>query len=443
MGEFDHIAKALQDTPIFTLLQAMAESGDYSALETEARRHHYVPRFLLRGFSHPYHDKPHVWQADLRSNRAPIRVGLRSAAVREDLYTVVNEDGTTSTRLEGWLALIEAHAASALRTLLDEPTALMDEDRMTIAFFVATQWMRTPLAAQQVTALANAAFRTAASEIYSDRSAFAERYRELFGEEASVEEIEEFRLESISQIRDGRLELRDRGGTAFGYALRIAVEQVPMLYAFDWLLLRAPGGVITSDRGIALHDPAPPYPWSTPGLLSSPAVEVSMPLADDACLLLRPEPIGPRLNVQGIDDAGVTEINLRTISWAGRHIFGSTIPSLLRARDAAKKKPHRAARPKPYCMVYGFELDPDDNSLAHRNERLGYPPQLIDQAGEPHDYIVIPIDGPHPELRALADEVAEHRARKRAGIADDQPIEGRLIHEAMHPLNFRPFRGAG
>jgi hypothetical protein len=440
MGEFDHIVEALQATPIFEVFAPMAESGDYSALESEAKRHHYVPQFLLRGFSQIHHAKPHVFQMETQNRKAPYRVGLRSAAVREGLYTLVDETGEPSNRHEGWLAVIESNAAPALQHLIDDPATLTDPERMTVAFFIATQWMRTPLAAQQVMTIANAAFRTAASEHFSDRRAFAESYRQHFHEDASEEEIEQFRQECLAQVRDGRVQVAAHGGAAFSQALRFAVEQVPMLFAFDWILLRGPGGLITSDRGIAIYDPAPAHPWSSQGFLSSSRVEVTVPLSDTACLLLRPEPMGPALNVQDIDASAIETLNLRTLGWAGGHVFGATHEALVAVRKAGRRDPSRIVRPKPYCMVYGFEVDADDDSLAARNARLGYPRRLVDGDGIEHDYIVIPVDKPHAELHALADEIAERRARRRAGVADGEPVEGRLIHRAVHPLNFPPTR---
>lgn len=65
-----------------------------------------------------------------------------------------------------------------------------------------------------------------------------------------------------------------------------------------------------------------------------------------------------------------------------------------------------------------LRVDPDDDWVAARNERLGYPRRLVDARGNERDYIVMPIDKPHPQPHALADETAERRARKRAGIAD-------------------------
>jgi hypothetical protein len=57
---------------------------------------------------------------------------------------------------------------------MDDPVSLSPAERATISFFVALQATRTPAAAQQVTAVANAAVQTAASELLSDRyGAFA------------------------------------------------------------------------------------------------------------------------------------------------------------------------------------------------------------------------------------------------------------------------------
>ena len=145
---------------------------------------------------------------EAKSRKAPIRVDVRVAASRHRLYAVPDENGAMSNRNEGYLALVEEHAAPALRHLLDDPASLSRGERATIAYFMALQTMRTPAAAAQITAVANAALQTWASEHYSDREAFAARHREFFGEESTQSEVEAFRQESLAQIRDGRLRLQ-------------------------------------------------------------------------------------------------------------------------------------------------------------------------------------------------------------------------------------------
>jgi len=151
------------------------------------------------------------------------------------LYRVVTPEGETSNRHEGYLALIEAHAAPAIGRMIADPESLQPGDRATIAFFVAFQTMRTPAAAEQVTALANAAFQNAASELFSDREAFAERYRQRVGADAPDEKIEEFRKEVIKAVRTGTVRVTGDGGAEFA------------------------SGFVASDRGYAIDDPSPPF----------------------------------------------------------------------------------------------------------------------------------------------------------------------------------------
>jgi len=265
-GEFDHIAVALNSSPVVRAFTEMGVSGDFSRLDrNQAKRHHFVPQFLLRGFALEHNGKHRLFQMETASRGAPRRVDLGTAASRR-LYTAIDEDGEPSNRNEGYLALVESDAAPALRQLLDNPESLSPAERATISFFVALQTMRTPAAAQQVSAVANAAFQTAASEFLSDRRAFAQRHREASGKLADDDEIERLRQEMLDEVRGGGVRLSGEGGAAFGIALELAVSNVPAVLAFDWtLLVASEGGLITSDRSIAIHDRRLPTPGSRRG----------------------------------------------------------------------------------------------------------------------------------------------------------------------------------
>ncbi len=433
-GDFDDIVAALRASPLTAAFMEMAASNDFSRLDrSTAKRHHFVPQLLLRGFSHDFKGKPHLFQMESKGRRAPVRVGLRSAAVKERLYAAPDEQGGISNRNEAYLALVESEAAPALRHLIDDPTSLSPGERATIALFVSLQTMRTPAAAEQVTAVANVALQTWASEFCSDRLAFAERHRDQFGEEATDEEIEQFRQEVLAQVRDGRVKLSGRAA-ALSAGLTHAVDIVPMLFRCEWSLLRAPGGgFITSDRSYAIHDLTLQFPWESPGLFSSDYSETTMPLSDSSCLLLRPMSLDGGMTVRDASATDVETINLRTYGWADEYVFGKTQNALVATCVASRRRPMDVIRPKPFNQLVLLEPDPDDDSLADEHRRKGWPPQ-VRKDGELRDYIVIPSDKPHPELRALADELAEKRARKRAGIGPNAPIEGRLIHEQIRPL---------
>jgi hypothetical protein len=436
VGEFDHIVAAMEASPLMAELKLMGLTGDFSKLDRNAaKRHHYVPQFVLRGFTDPADGGRRIFQMPTRIRKAPIRVGIRDAALRQWLYRVVTSEGGSSNRHEGYLALVEDHAAPAIARLIAGPTALQPGDRATIAFFVAFQTMRTPAAAEQIAALANAAFQNVASELYSDPKTFAEHHRQHFGAGASDDEIEDFRREILEQVRTGKVRVSGRGGADFATGLTHAASMIPQIIAFDWALLRAvDGGFVASDRGYAIHDPTPPFPWAAQGLLSSPASETLVPLSDTAALLMRPGSATSRLEVYDVSATELEGLNLRTLGWADEYVFAKRQATLDRLRAAARRRPADVIRPKPFCEVVLLELDPDDPSLAADNARRGWPAHIRNDAGELRDYLVIPTDAPHPELRGRADELAERRARKRLGaVAEAGP--GRLSHRPIHPLD--------
>ncbi len=436
VSEFDDIVAAMEASPLMAELKAMGLSGEFSKLDRNpAKRHHYVPQFVLRGFADPADGGRRIFQMPTRSRKAPIRVGVRDAALRQWLYRVVTPDGEVSNRHEGYLALVEEHAAPAIARLTAAPTSLQQGDRATIAFFVAFQMMRTPASAEQITAVANAALHHVVSEMNSDREAFAEHYQEHFGIGASDEQIEEFRLEVLDQVRTGKVRVSGHGGADFATGLTLAASLIPQIIALDWALLRAAdGGFVCSDRGYAIHDPTPPFPWAAQGVLSSPASETLVPLNDAAALLMRPSSATCRFEVRDVAPTELERLNLRTLGWADEYVFAKRQATLDNLRATARRRPGDVIRPKQFCEVILLELDPDDQSLAVENARRGWPKYLRGPDGELRDYLVIPTNAPQPELRRRADELAERRGRKRLG-PPAEAASGKILNSLVHPLD--------
>jgi uncharacterized protein DUF4238 len=436
MGEFDHIVAAMRESPVVSAFEEMSISGDFSALDQNpAKRQHFLSRFLLRKFSFTRDGREGIFQMKAAGRAAPQRVGLKGAASRNLLHAGLDENGELSNRNEGYIALIETHAAPALRCLLEDPDSLSPGQRATIAFFIAVQTMRTPAAAAQVTALAQTAFQNAASEMFSDREAFAERHREFYGRDAGDEEIDAFRREVIDSVREEKVRLVGARGAAFGEGLRHAVELVPQIIAFDWTLLRAPdANFITCDRGYAIHDPTPPVPWAAQGLLSSENTETTFPLSSDACLLLRPVPASAGLSIAEADARQVELINLRTYGWAEEYVFGETQAALVAVRTAARRRPADVIRPRPFSQAIGIEPDPDDDSLARENLRRGWPAQITNSEGEIRDYMVFEVGESEGRRRKRLDELIESRARKRAGVGPNDPLPGRIVSSMVAPV---------
>jgi hypothetical protein len=412
-------------------LAKLAES-DGSAYDNDAKRQHFVPQLLLRGFSDESDDKRPLYQLNTKTGK-PQRTSVEAAASRRYFYAITNEDGTRNNRLEGFFARIESHAAPALKRLLDEPLALSAGDRATLSFFLAVQTHRTPAGIAQGEKLANVVLRLlVGTESFSDLAAFQETYRKIFGEDDKTpDEIEDFRRRTIRSVREGKTVMVDPGGAALTSGLEIVPEQAFTIYQMSWTILRGEGGFVTSDRSFAMHDPTPIYPWSANGLLSSPHAQTTIPLSDKACLLLTPD--GDEL---GVDDNvtadDVTTLNMRTYGWADEYIFGKSQLAVTAVRAAAKARPGDIVRPKPQNHVVLLDPDPTDDSLANANTRRGWPPRLVYE-GVAHDYVVVPHDRPAPEIQELVDRIVEERARKSMGLPKGVRPPGQITTATINP----------
>ena len=109
------------------------------------RRHHFVPKFLLRNFANS------TGSIALRRAESPEQTRLShesNLAVAEDFYTWVNEDRQLVVGLENMLARVESDAAPAVRRLAIADPALTlppsERERILLARFVAMQYVRTP-----------------------------------------------------------------------------------------------------------------------------------------------------------------------------------------------------------------------------------------------------------------------------------------------------------
>jgi hypothetical protein len=81
-----------------------------------------------------------------------------------------------------------------------------------------------------------------------------------------------------------------------------------------------------------------------------------------------------------------------------------------------------------------IDAEPGDESFADANRRRGWRPRL-EYEGAEHDYVVIPYDKPSPQLHAQIDAAVERRARKTFGVGEEEPLEGRIRMDVIHPFD--------
>jgi Protein of unknown function (DUF4238) len=355
------------------------ELGLKSWPEPDAKRHHFIPRFLLNRFAK---DDERLVQLDKTTGKPQV-IPAKSAASRHHFYTFADGEGGKSSVVEGIFGMVENHAAPALKRL-EETGEVTDVDRAAIAMFLAYLWQRTPAARERAGKLAQETAAGLMASKVNDRDAFMELLREQAEEDEEMrktpKEAEELRQHTLEMLKDGSLSLTDPdGGATTSLLMEVAHDSAMLMFAgMEWTLIRADGAeFVTSDRGAASFDPTPQHPWSSHTLYSSPNAQTFFPISAECCLLLSPGE--PELRTYEAKQATVMEVNLRIYGWTDRYIYGRTQDAVTAVRRALKKRPRLAAAPLPHRQVMVIERDPDDDRLAQAHIARGWEPYMIEQ----------------------------------------------------------------
>ena len=114
--------------------------------ETEARRHHYIPRFWLVGLA----SRRVVSVVDMSGGSPTTQLNIRRAATEESFYTLPGIDGSPTNILESMLSFVENHAAAGFKKIAAGDLGLTSTERFDVSFLLALQMVRTPLHIQGI-----------------------------------------------------------------------------------------------------------------------------------------------------------------------------------------------------------------------------------------------------------------------------------------------------
>jgi hypothetical protein len=354
--------------PLLRHLREIAEAKR-SLPNTPARRHHFVPSFALSKFATPQKRDGKLFELNTQTGQ-PNKTTPDESCFVEELYTQ-DDEGKTDRVLEAFFSIVENYAAQALQRFLSNPLQLRVEDRQTISYYLAFQYQRTPVALAHSAASQQATMAVMMGVQFADPKSFAEKYREQFGE-AGEQEIEAFRAKTIQMLKSGEIAFEDPQLGAFQMMLRTADVLASTIASLEWTLIGATEGeYVTSDRGMAMHDPNPKFPWSGHALRSSAQAETAFPLTPEQCLCLGQgdSPLGRAL--AGAEE--VREVNLRTYGWASQFIYGRTQEGLQEVRAEAKAHPALVISPRTPKPVILEEADPNDLSVGVEHIKKGWP----------------------------------------------------------------------
>jgi hypothetical protein len=314
-----------------------------------AVRHHTVPCFLLERFAQETARGTRVCQLEVSSGR-PAQVGPRSAAVRKHFYSL-DIDGRREPAVEEALGKIESVAAPLIRGLAAGEFPRR-EQRAELALFIAMSWLRTPVWRAQMKSLFEQMTAAMTAETYRrDPAAVRRAFAGTEWESMSDDEAEAFRTRFVSGLDSGDLGIEMPVNLLIKHFLQSATSTAWVMFALDWTLVRTDSEpFILADTPVSLYDPTPFIPGGGSGILSSPNVQVFLPLDPSLGILLGPSPeliaffhanqawlaeaseeersaaFGGYEGswAEGIArDEFVRELNLRSYAHAQRYVYGS------------------------------------------------------------------------------------------------------------------------
>ncbi|MFL6241742.1 MAG: DUF4238 domain-containing protein [Acidimicrobiia bacterium] len=242
-----------------------------------SKKHHWVPQLYLSRFAN---ERQQLLTVDLATGKR-FRQSIRDAAAANNYNEIVEEDGSKSDWAEGYFAQLEGNTARSITEILDKGVfPPRGEDRLWLAFHVAFQHLRSPVARRFHDELAEHTFKL---EIAAGGPNRLRDVLEAEGFTASDDDVAEH-WDAISAF-DWSLAMPT--SEHIRLALELGSEVAPAIASMHWNLVHFERKrLLTSDHPVGLMSTADKPSWMGMGFFN--ATLISLPLDRRTALLIRP-----------------------------------------------------------------------------------------------------------------------------------------------------------
>lgn len=297
------------------------------------RKHHYLPRFYLRGFSH---DSKHIFQVDKRTGRS-ILGSLKDIGAIRDFHVDDGEGTPDPQHVEKALADLESAHASDLKALLKDGVTNLAALGETVGFLSMLR-MRVPAVKDYI------------------QSSLSSQSKANFQAMVKSGKIPSPPMGFEHLLNPKKLKFEVLNWKCVEIMLKMACDErnVSALARMRATLISSPEGYrfITGDQPVSLFLPsANPQDLYGVGPNHSDVV-ISLPLASDKLLTLDNKS-GPHQE-RVASPQEVQEYNRRTIIMAKNYIFCSEGPDLLRTPIRQCKGIRAGFTYSDGCDEFGF-----------------------------------------------------------------------------------------
>jgi hypothetical protein len=310
---------------------------------------HIVPRFHLGRFATPPGRNGFVYAINKRSGR-PERVPVKNTCTAEDFYVLEDEAGNKDAVFEDMLQKIESYSARRIERLVTQPGVVpREEERLTLALYLALTHMRTPRMHEHLRWTDENATRAHfRSSLEADPP--WQRMRAAVFPELSDEEAENLRQEIIADLDSGNILIEFPEQRHVINPLRYVTEIAYTISEMSWTVMRAPGGCeyVIGDHAVSMYDPLVGGLGESTGngFASSPLAETVLPFDRGVAVKLS---FGEDEDWRDVEVSAddVREINVRTYAWAENEVYGSSQARVVEVREDARNNPTLVAKFRP------------------------------------------------------------------------------------------------
>jgi hypothetical protein len=279
------------------------------------KRHHYLPESYLKRFTR---DRA-LWVFDIQSKQLRPQTPNDTGAIGY-FNALEDRDGNRSFVIEEALSQIEG-ATSQVMLKIEAREKLADEDRHTMAHFVALQMLRGPDFHEDVNKMNDRFMRMFTEHMFADRERGEKMWnkadKELGGNSGvSFDEAREF-------ILGGEYTIKTHRNRTLELMLELAPDFANMFLRLDWMILCGPQSkaFVTCDRPFSIMPPRDrkPLPFRGVGIATNGAWKL-MPLSMNRCLVMA-DP-GTICAYSDCEMNGVRQTNLNICHGANRFVIG-------------------------------------------------------------------------------------------------------------------------
>jgi hypothetical protein len=230
-------------------------------MTSEPKRHHYVPRFLLKRFAeHSDTKRPCVWWLS-KATGANARRSVENEAVIGHYYRISDAADVPAGFPEKVLSDVEGPAAEAIRELDAQPRSLSLEHRQALALFVVLQHKRTPAGREHLRFIDELTHRLLTEVNLNNPESWADAMKAT-GDFETDEQAERERLGTLRDFQEGRVIVESTPDREIAGMFLAAPEVSSFLTtdAFSWSLLQPRGQqrFVLGDSPVALYETGSP-----------------------------------------------------------------------------------------------------------------------------------------------------------------------------------------